>query len=139
MADTIASRSISLDGARRVIDAAVAKAAAEGWQMCIVVADPAGLPVMTVRMDGAPRMSGDIAANKAYSVASFKGMPTDRWWPAISNDPALVHGITHTPRLTIFAGGVPLTVNGELIGAVGVSGGSAEQDGEVALVAAAVL
>ena len=58
-------------------------------------------------MDGAPRLSAEIARNKAYTVASFNGLPTHVWWPAIADDPALVHGITHTPRLVIFAGGVP--------------------------------
>jgi glc operon protein GlcG len=139
MATTIPFRSISLAGAQLVIDAAVAYAITNRYAMCFTVCDPAGAAVISVRMDGAPRLSAEIAANKAYSVASFKGMPTDRWWPGIKDDPSLVHGITHTARLTIFGGGVPLLVDGELVGALGVSGGSAEQDREVAEVAALVL
>jgi uncharacterized protein GlcG (DUF336 family) len=94
---------------------------------------------MTVRMDGAPRLSASIATNKAWTVASFNGMPTDRWWGAIKDEPELVHGITHTPRLIVFGGGVPLLVDGELVGAIGVSGGSADDDRNVAEAGAAAL
>jgi uncharacterized protein GlcG (DUF336 family) len=90
-------------------------------------------------MDGAPRLSAGIARNKAYSVASFKGLPTHAWWPAIADDPALVHGLTQTPRLVIIAGGVPVLADGELVGAVGVSGASAEQDRAIAEAAAAAM
>jgi glc operon protein GlcG len=139
MATTLPFRTISLAGAQLVIDAATAEATARGFAMCFTVCDPAGVPVISVRMDGAPRLSAEIAGNKAYSVASFKGMPTDRWWPGIKDDPALVHGITHTARLTIFGGGVPLVVDGEIVGALGVSGGSADEDRLVAEAAANVL
>ncbi|MCP3854064.1 MAG: heme-binding protein [Actinomycetia bacterium] len=132
MSDTVETRSISYDAARRVLDAAVAAAASAGKSMCIAVTDPSGLPVLTARMDGSPRLSLQIAQDKAYSVASFGGLPTDAWWAMIKDEPALVHGITHTPRLTIFGGGVPLVVAGALVGAIGVSGGSAEEDREIA-------
>ena len=139
MTDTIATATISLAGARKVLDAALAASEAAGLEMCIVVADTSGEPVLTARMDGAPRLSAQIAANKAYTVAGFKGMPTEMWWGAIKDEPALVHGITHTPRLTIFGGGVPLIAGGRLVGAVGVSGGSAEQDAAIAAAGAAAL
>lgn len=139
MSDTIPMRTISLAAAQRVLAAAVDKSTAMGKAMCITVADPSGEPVVSARMDGAPRLSARIAADKAYTVASFMGMPTHLWWPAIANEPALVHGITHQPRLIVFGGGVPLTLDGELIGAIGISGGSAEEDREVAEAAAAVL
>jgi len=50
-----------------------------------------------------------------------------------------VHGITHTPRLTIFGGGVGIRVDGQLVGAVGVSGGSAEEDAAIAAAGAAAI
>jgi glc operon protein GlcG len=67
------------------------------------------------------------------------GVPTHAFWPMIENDPALVHGLTETPRLVVFGGGVPVKVAGSLVGAVGVSGGSADQDREVAEAGAAGL
>lgn len=139
MSDTLSMRTISLSAAQRVLDAALAKAAEMGKLFCICIADPAGEPVLTARMDGAPRLSARIAGDKAYTVAGFGGMPTDRWWGAIENEPALVHGITKVPRLIVFGGGVGLFSGGELVGAIGVSGGSAEEDAVVASAGAAVL
>lgn len=139
MADFIESRSIGLAAAQRVLDAAVADAASKGQAMCLAIADPSGLPVLTARMDGAPRLSAQIAQDKAYSVASFGGLPTDAWWDVIKDEPALVHGLTQTDRLTIFGGGLPLLADGQLVGAIGVSGGSAEEDRQVAAAGAAAL
>jgi glc operon protein GlcG len=139
MADVIAADVISLAGAQRVLAAALAAAEAAGHSMCIVVADISGEPVVSARMDGAPRLSARIAADKAYTVAGFNGMPTAAWWGAIKDSPELVHGITHTPRLTIFGGGVPLMSGGRLVGAIGVSGGSADDDATVAAAGASVV
>ncbi len=137
MSDLISMNSLSLAAAQRVLAAALAAAEAAGHRMCVTVADPAGDPIVAARMDGAPRLSAEIARNKAWTVASFGGMPTHVWWPAIENEPALVHGITHTPRLTIFGGGVPVLIDGQFVGAIGVSGGSADQDREIAEAGAA--
>lgn len=139
MADTVPTTSLSLEGARKVLDAALAKATEMGKLFCIAVTDPAGEPIVTARMDGAPRLSAGIAANKAYTVTGFGGMPTANWWDVIKDEPALVHGLTHTPRLTIFGGGVAVLVDGRLVGAIGVSGGTAEEDAEVAEAGAAAL
>ena len=101
--------------------------------------DPAGEPVISARMDGAPRISAQIACDKAWTVAGFGGLPTHSWWPTIEDDPALVHGITKTPRLVIFGGGVALRVDGDVVGAIGVSGGSSAEDREIAEAGAAGL
>ncbi len=130
--DVIPANVLSLSAAQRVADAAIAAALTQGVSVCIAVCDPSGEPIVTVRMDGAPRLSAGVALNKAYTVASFNGMPTHAWWPLLADDPALVHGFTETPRLVIFAGGVPVRVNGGVVGAVGVSGGSSAQDRAIA-------
>ena len=137
--DVVPMNSLSLSAAQRVTEAALAAARSQNIAVCITVCDPTGEPIVNVRMDGAPRLSAGVAANKAYTVASFKGMPTNQWWQAIADEPALVHGLTHTPRLIVFAGGVPVRIGGELVGAIGVSGGSASQDQEIAETAAASL
>jgi glc operon protein GlcG len=139
MATTVSSVSISLDGARRVMDAAIAKATELGLDACISVCDPAGHAVISVRMDGAPLLSVGLASNKAYTVIAFKGMPTHLWWGALKDEPSLVHGITKTDRFIIFGGGIPLRVKKKLVGAIGVSGGSAEQDQVIAEAAAGAL
>lgn len=71
-------------------------------------------------------------ASGIYTVVAFKGMPTHLWWGGLKDDPSLVHGLTHTDRFIIFGGGIPLRVKQKLVGAVGVSGGSAEQDQAIA-------
>ena len=136
-ADLAQSQSLTLAGARRVLDAALAKAEDMQLRFCIVVADQTGDPIVSVRMDGAPRLSAGIAANKAYTVAGFGGMPTASWWDAIKDEPALAQGITHTPRLIVFGGGVGVFDDGQLVGTIGVSGGTADEDAEVAAAGAA--
>ena len=130
--DTAPGHSLTLAGARKALDAALAKADAMGKRFCIAVTDPSGESIATARMDGAPRLSAGIALNKAYTVAGFGGMPSGNWWNLIKDEPALVHGITHTPRLIVFGGGIGIFVDGTLVGAIGASGGSADEDTEVA-------
>ena len=130
---------LSLGAARRIADAAIASAQSQSVAACIAICDPAGEAIVTIRMDGAPRLSAGVALNKAFTVASFKGMPTHAWWPLLADDPALVHGFTQTPRLVIFAGGVPVRIDGKVVGAVGVSGGSSDQDRVIAEAGVAAL
>jgi glc operon protein GlcG len=134
--DVVPMNALSLSAAQRVVEAAVSAARSKDIAACIAVCDPSGAAIVTIRMDGAPRLIAEVALNKAYTVAAFNGMPTDKWWPLLADDPALVHGFTHTDRLVVFAGGVPVLVNGEVVGAVGVSGGSSEQDRQIALAGA---
>jgi glc operon protein GlcG len=119
---------IGYQAADRAVAAAVQRARVEGVAVCVAVADPGGNLVAFARMDGAPLLSAQIAQDKAYTVAAFNGVPTGEWYGMISGEPALLHGIVHTARLVVFGGGVPVLDGGRLVGAVGVSGGSAEQD-----------
>jgi glc operon protein GlcG len=131
-ADVVPMNSLSLGAAQRVAEAAIAAATSKDVAACIAICDPSGSPILTLRMDGAPRLSAEVALNKAYTVAVFNGMPTHDWWPLLADDPALAHGFPHTDRLVVFAGGVPVHVDGAVVGAIGVSGGSSQQDREIA-------
>jgi uncharacterized protein GlcG (DUF336 family) len=117
--------------AKRMIKAAVAKSEELDKTMCIAITNEAGQLKAFLAMDGAPHLSISIAQDKAYTASSF-GIATHVWWDFIKNDPPLLHGITHTPRLTIFGGGYPITIDGHTIGAIGVSGGHYSEDMEVA-------
>jgi len=128
---TIVKHSIDAETAEKAVAAAAKKAAELKLRMCIAVSDEAGDLKAFVRMDGAPKLSVGIAQDKAYTAASF-GMPTHAWFDFIKDDPPLLHGITHTPRLTVFGGGFPIKLNGEMIGAIGLSGGHYTQDMECA-------
>jgi uncharacterized protein GlcG (DUF336 family) len=128
---TIVKKSIDIATAERAIDAAVRKAAELDLKMCIAVSDESGDLKAFRRMDGAPKLSIQIAEDKAYTAASF-GMPTHAWYDFIKDDPPLLHGITHTPRLIVFGGGFPIVLEGEVVGAIGISGGHYNQDMECA-------
>jgi uncharacterized protein GlcG (DUF336 family) len=125
-------QTLTYAGARVAVDAAGARAEALGVPVNIAVVDLAGDLLAFARLDGAPLLSGSIAQDKAYTVAAFNGVPTHAWFGLIEAEPALREGIVHRDRLVIFGGGVPVTVDGTLVGAVGVSGGTAEQDREIA-------
>ena len=66
-------------------------------------------------------------------------MPTHAWFDFIKDDPPLLYGITHTPRLTVFGGGFPVVIKAEMIGAIGLSGGHYAQDMECARAALAAI
>src|SRR6516162_4297831 len=120
MRDVLQQKSISFDGATRVLAEATAEADRVGVAVCVAVADRAGHLVAFGRMDGAPLLSAQIAQDKAYTVSAF-GLPTHEWWDLVREEPALLHGMVKTDRLIIFGGGVPLVRGDEAVGAVAVS------------------
>jgi uncharacterized protein GlcG (DUF336 family) len=134
----VSKSSITLEAANLVLDAAQQAAETMGTPMVIAVVDESGVQKAFRRMDGAPLLSVDIAADKAYTAVAF-GIPTHGWFDFIKNDPPLLHGIVKTPRLVVFGGGYPLSVDGCVIGGVGVSGGHYEQDMKVAEAGVAAL
>lgn len=91
------------------------------------------------RWPGWTLLCTQIAQDNAYSVASFGGLPTIDWWRLVESEPALLHGVVKTDRLVVFGGGVPLVADGRTVGAIGVSGGSSEQDVRVAEAEAAAV
>lgn len=131
MAKTLPLQTISEEAALMLIQAAENKAREMKKSMVIAVCDEAGNLKAFSRMDGAPLLSVDIAQNKAYTAISF-GMPTHAWFEFIKNDPPLLHGITHTPRLVVFGGGYPVKLNGHIVGGIGVSGGHYSEDQQCA-------
>ncbi len=131
MTNAISRLSITQAASDRLIEAATAKALEIGTPMVIAIVDESGILKALRRMDGAPLLSVEIAINKAYTSVSF-GIPTHGWFDFIKNDPPLLHGIVHTPRLVVFGGGYPITEAGQVIGGIGVSGGHYEQDMVVA-------
>ena len=135
---TIVKHSINSEMAEKAVAAAAKKAAELKLKMCIAVADEAGDLKAFLRMDGAPKLSIGIAQDKAYTAASFS-MPTHAWFDFIKNDPPLLHGITHTPRLVVFGGGFPIALKGDIVGAIGLSGGHYSQDMECARAALAAI
>jgi len=129
---------ITAAGAAGVLAAALRAASASGVPSSIAVTDPAGELMTFHRMDGAPRLTIELAIAKADTATKF-GVPSQQWFELIKDDPALLTGIPHLPGLVVFGGGVPLRVDGVMVGAIGVSGGSVDQDIAVAEAGSAAL
>ena len=118
---------VSAEAVSVALEAAVAKAAELGVKINVAVADSGGNLSGFLRMPGAFVQSIDIAIDKAYTAAGF-GFSTKDWMKIIGHDEGMKFGFSARPRLVVFGGGLPLRVNGELIGGIGVSGASEEQD-----------
>lgn len=130
---------MTLDLALRLMDGARRKAREIGVPMVIAVVDAGGNLVAQARMDDALLVSVSISLNKAYTAVALK-MPTHELAPLAQPEKPLF-GIHNADggRIVIFGGGFPLTTGGAVIGGIGVSGGSVEQDIECALAAIKLL
>ena len=119
---------IAWPAANRAVVAAVEKAVELGIAINAAVADPAGRLMAFLRMPGAFNESIAIAIDKAKTAAGF-GFPTDQWKDILAGNRLLELGIATRPGVVAFGGGLPI-VDGEgrIIGGIGVSGGSEEQD-----------
>ncbi len=118
---------IDLLHARRAVDAARDKAEDLGISVVAAVVDPGGVVVTLDRMAGAPLLSLDVAVDKAWTAVSL-GAPTQQVWDGIADQPDLVAGLAGRGRITLLGGGLPIIWNGSLVGAIGVSGGTAAED-----------
>jgi uncharacterized protein GlcG (DUF336 family) len=128
---------ITLADARRIIAAAEQKAADIGQPMNIAVVDSGGNLVAHVRMDRAWIGSVDISIKKAWTSRAFDIETKQLAGLSQSGDQFFGIHASNDGRVMIFAGGVPLKRGGEVVGAIGVSGGSGKQDHEVAEAGAA--
>ena len=130
---------ISLNDARRMIAAAEKKAAEIGQPMNIAVVDAGANLIAHVRMDGAWIGSIDISINKAYTSRAFDISTKDLAQHSQSGGQFFGIHVSNSGRIMIFAGGIPLKRDGKTVGAIGVSGGSGQQDHAVAEAGAAGL
>jgi uncharacterized protein GlcG (DUF336 family) len=124
--------SVTLSAAQAVVDAAAAKAEEIGVPMNIAVVDEGNNLTAFARMDGAWLGSIDIAQNKAYTARSFDMSTKDLAPLCQPNQPLFGIHASNQGRLIVFAGGIPLTAGDRVVGAIGVSGGSVEEDHQVA-------
>ena len=125
---------ISLDQARKVGDAALADAMQRGWPMCIAVVGPSGDLIYFVKMDTCQYASVGISQHKARASARYRR-------PTVVFERLLGRGAFFSYLATLddviaSRGGNPIVVNGKVIGAIGVSGGTGSQDDVVALAGA---
>lgn len=128
---------ITLEDARRIIAAAEKKAVEIGQPMNIAVADAGGNLVAHVRMDNAWIGSIDISIKKAWTSRAFDITTQDLASNSQSGDQFFGIHASNNGKVMIFAGGIPIKKGRKVVGAIGVSGGSGEQDHSVAEAGAA--
>jgi glc operon protein GlcG len=125
---------ISGQQAKVAAAAAIAVMKSNDWRMAVAVVDPAGNLVYFEKIDATQHASVEIAMQKAKSAAAFK-RPTKVFGDGIANNP----GLATLPGVVASEGGVPIIVDGKLIGAIGCSGGSSQQDGTACSAGAAAI
>ena len=119
---------LTLDDAKKLLAAAEEEAMRQGWEVVISVLNDGGRIVALHRMDGARPGNDDISLGKA-NTAAMTARPSGVWERWIQND----HKAYATFGLLAAAGGVPIIIDGHLVGAMGVSGVKAIQDEQIAL------
>lgn len=128
-------KALTLDGARRIMAAAEAEAVKNKWTVAIAIVDEAGDLVAFHKLDDTQAASIDVAIGKARTAARMK-RPTKALEDAVAGGRTVLLGVD---GLTLLEGGVPITVGGRVIGAVGVSGVTSQQDAQVAQAGIAAL
>lgn len=126
MAKAYAKNTISYESAAKMVAAAVAKAEELGCKQNVAVVDDGGNLKAFGRMDGAPLLGVEGCQRKAFT--SLFGIGTQDLYNAIKDDQSLVVGLSHFGRATLVGGGLPIVSDGEVIGGIGVGGGTVEQD-----------
>jgi glc operon protein GlcG len=130
MADTAASLKFTLEGATRLLNAAVEKAKSMNVPQCICIVDAGGHLITMARMDGAFSMSIPTALRKAQTAAAY-GIPTGDIVAGLDIKLAIA---TEGQRVNLL-GGIPVIIDGHLVGGIGIGSGTGEQDKEIAIAA----
>ena len=121
---------LSLEKARKIIRAGERKAKEMNIAAVFAVVNPEGNLIIEERMDNAILVSIEVAYKKAYTAAALKLNTEDL--TALVQPGAMFYGLQSDPKYIVFGGGMLLKINGKIVGAVGVSGGSAQEDMEIA-------
>ena len=128
---------ISIDNEKKVSAAALAEARKNNWTMAVAITDPAGVLVYFERKDGTQNAAQDVAPAKARSAALFR-RPTKGFQDDVAAGGLGLRYLS-LPGVVAADGGVPLVIDGKIVGAIGISGGSNVQDGQVAMAGVAAL
>jgi uncharacterized protein GlcG (DUF336 family) len=126
MTYVVKKHSVSYELAQKMVDAAVAKAKEIGVSENVAILDEGGNLKAFSRMDGTPIPTIEMAQNKAYTA--LFGVSTQDFFKFIQDDPSLLAGIPTLARMAAWGGGFPIKVNGEVVGAIGVSGAPTVQN-----------
>lgn len=127
---------LTIDLARALADVAGREVAAHGFAMFVAIVDGDGTPLLVVRLNDAQPASYDVAVQKARAAVHFR-RPTKGFQDRILTDGRV--NLLSLPGIVAVEGGLPFVVDGAVVGAIGVSGGTGEEDGQVGAAAVAAL
>lgn len=127
-AELTTKKALTLEVARQIAAASERFAREHGWNVCMAIVDEGGHLIYFQRMDGVQTGSIEVSMRKAKSAAAFK-RPTRVFEEAVAQGRTVLVSL---PGGMPFEGGVPITVDDQVIGAVGISGVTAQQDGLIA-------
>jgi glc operon protein GlcG len=128
---------LSGEQAKQAAAAALAEARRQGWAMAVAVVDPAGILIYFEKVDATQNGSVQVAMDKARSAALFK-RPTKAFQDALSGGGVGLR-ILGLAGAVPAEGGLPIVVGGQIVGAIGVSGGTSEEDGVCAIAGVSAL
>ena len=131
----LTKHTLTLEAAKQIATAAEKFARKKGWTVVIAIVDDGGHLIYLARMDDTQIGSIDVAQAKARTALAFK-RPTKIWSEGLKGGRMQILGL---PGATPIEGGLPLVLKGEFLGAIGVSGVTSEQDGEIAQAGVAAL
>jgi glc operon protein GlcG len=121
---------ISLEDAKKAAAQAIAEARKNNWTMAVAIVDPAGTLIYYEKMDNTQNGSADVSISKARSAARFK-RPTKAFQDALAAGGTGLRILRLEGAIPV-EGGIPLMLDGKIVGGIGLSGGSSEQDGQCA-------
>jgi glc operon protein GlcG len=121
---------ISLEDAKKAAAQAIAEARKNNWTMAVAVVDPSGTLIYYEKMDNTQNGSADVSVSKARSAARFK-RPTKAFQDALAAGGTGLRILRIEGAIPV-EGGVPLIIDGKIVGGIGLSGGTSEQDGQCA-------
>jgi glc operon protein GlcG len=128
---------ISVENAKKVAAAALAEAAKNHWNMAVAVVDPNGTLIYYEKMENTQTGSANVAIEKARSAAQFM-RPTKAFQDALAAGGAGLR-VLGIPGAVPVEGGIPLVADGKIVGAIGLSGDTSENDGRCAQAGAAII
>jgi uncharacterized protein GlcG (DUF336 family) len=134
----VSRRDLSLDLALSLLAGVREEAGARDLSLAVAVVDGAGHLLASQRMDGAALGAMQLAVGKAFTAASW-ATPSGEFGPSTQPGGDDWGWNTTDPRIVVYAGGIPLLIDGELVGAIGASGGTAKEDEDCVLSAASAL
>src|SRR5262245_8782586 len=126
MEKTYVKKAITYELAARMVAAAIKRAKELNTKQNVAVLDDTGNLKAFGRMDGAPLLGVEGCQRKAYTA--LYGFSTVDLYKRIKDDPSRLIGLSHFSRATVVGGGLPIVIDGEVVGGIGVGGGTVEQD-----------